>query len=172
MTLQPPVKIFVSYAHNDSYWCAKFYEHLSGLRRDGIIDVWYDAYLLKRLEKDDEAWTEWQRGIDEELQKATVFVFLLSSSFGASKFCQYEWKVAKQRMDLGERVKLLPVNLKAWEPSHEFRILQIVPSNPPIHARRKPDDAFAETAKVIRGIVNRILGRGSDADGDVDETDP
>lgn len=83
MTFQPPVKVFLSYAHDDSYWCVKFYKHLSGLIKDGIIDVWYDAFLQK-LEKGDDPWTVWRPKIDEELQKANVFIFLLSSSFGDS----------------------------------------------------------------------------------------
>ena len=75
-------------------------------------------------------------------------------------------------MEGGEHVKLLPVNLKAWEKSHEFRIVQLVPSDRPICSRSNRDDAFAETARLIRRIADTILALRTPITGDLDETSP
>ena len=40
-----PVKIFFCYAHEDELLLNKLKKHLSPLRKEGQIDVWYDRVI-------------------------------------------------------------------------------------------------------------------------------
>ena|SRR5260221_497530 len=61
-----PVKIFCCYAHEDEVFFNQLKRHLSPLRRQGFIDIWYD--------RDISAGTEWEQTIKEELNTAQIIL--------------------------------------------------------------------------------------------------
>ncbi len=77
--MEGKVEIFLSYAHRDKRWKNKLVEHLSLLKQQGYIAMWYD--------QDISAGVEWQQAIREHLDKAQVILLLISPSFVASERC-------------------------------------------------------------------------------------
>jgi len=41
----PMITVFISYAHKDERLKERFLVHLSALKREGLIGVWYDRML-------------------------------------------------------------------------------------------------------------------------------
>ncbi|TLM76084.1 TIR domain-containing protein [Microbulbifer harenosus] len=73
-------KVFISYSHKDEHHRETLEEHLSLLQRNGHISVWHDRKITPG--------EEWAGSIDSNLEAADIIIFLVSSSFLASSYCQ------------------------------------------------------------------------------------
>ena len=71
-------KVFISYSHKDEVFKDSLTEHLSGLRRSGIISEWNDRKIIPS--------TDWSDQIDENLRGSEIILFLISSSFLSSDY--------------------------------------------------------------------------------------
>ncbi|MBV8885033.1 MAG: toll/interleukin-1 receptor domain-containing protein, partial [Chroococcidiopsidaceae cyanobacterium CP_BM_RX_35] len=67
------IELFFSYSHKDEELRDKLEEHLAGLKREGVIQSWYDRQI--------EAGTEWAKQIDVRLDKFDIILLLISASF-------------------------------------------------------------------------------------------
>ena len=74
-----PVTLFYSYAHEDEALRDELENHLSLLRRQGIISSWYDRQIVPG--------TDWSREIDVHLNAASIILLLISPDFLASDYC-------------------------------------------------------------------------------------
>ena len=63
-----PVRIFYSYSHKDEAYRDELEEHLSLIKRQGLIHSWHDRRIS--------AGQEWQGVIDENLEAANVILCL------------------------------------------------------------------------------------------------
>ena len=81
MTATPPrpLKVFISYAHEDDTLCEEFVKYLSQLRHDSLIEDWHDRRLT--------GGSEWEGQIDEHLDTADIVVLLVSQDFLNSRYC-------------------------------------------------------------------------------------
>ena len=68
------VEVFCSYAHEDEAWLRKLKTHLSLLKRQGLISLWYDRLIAPG--------TDWAQAIDTHLEGASII--LLRSCDSAS----------------------------------------------------------------------------------------
>ena len=68
-----PIEVFHSYAHKDESFRAELENHLSLLRRQGIISAWHDRHILPG--------TNWAQAIDEHLEQASIILLLVSADF-------------------------------------------------------------------------------------------
>src|SRR3954467_8642647 len=73
-----PVRVFISYAHEDRAWCERLLDHLGWLRHSGQLAV-FDDQQIKPGER-------WNHGIRAELGGAASVVPLISPSFVGSRF--------------------------------------------------------------------------------------
>ncbi|MGB8702645.1 MAG: toll/interleukin-1 receptor domain-containing protein [Thermosynechococcaceae cyanobacterium] len=71
--MSEPVKVFLSYSHQDEALRQELVSHLSGLQRQGIIELWHDRKIT--------AGTEWANQIDHHLEQAQIVLFLISADF-------------------------------------------------------------------------------------------
>ena len=71
-----PVEIFCSYAHEDEAWLRKLETHLSLLKRQGLVSLWYDRLIVPG--------TDWAKTIDSHLETASVILLLVRADFFAS----------------------------------------------------------------------------------------
>lgn len=95
------VEIFCSYAHADEVWLQKLQAHLSLLKWQGLISLWYDRLIAPG--------TDWARTIDMHLETASIILLLVSADFFASDYCYgIELKRALERQAAGE-VRVLPI---------------------------------------------------------------
>jgi len=97
-------KLFFSYSHEDAGLRDKLEEHLSLLKREGLIEAWHDRRIT--------AGTEWKEAIDRHLEEADIILLLISASFMASEYC-YDREL-EQAMARHERqqARVIPVILR------------------------------------------------------------
>src|SRR4051794_21546819 len=92
-----PVRVFISYAHEDRAWCERLLDHLGGLRHGGQLAVFDDRQIKPG-----------ERGADRiraELAGAAIVVPLISPSFVGSRYCALDELVGA--LQAGKR--LVPV---------------------------------------------------------------
>lgn len=77
-TAQPPLKLFISYAHQDEKDRERFGVHLEALQREGYVEVWHDRQLL--------AGQDWALEIASQLAEADIVVLLVSADLIASRY--------------------------------------------------------------------------------------
>ena len=83
-----PIRIFISYAHEDRPWCEKLLDHIGPLRHFQTIEVFDDSRL--------ELGREWDARLKAELGRADILVALLTSHFAGSRYCTID-ELAKAR---------------------------------------------------------------------------
>ncbi len=85
-----PLKVFVSYSHQDDALRKRLDVHLSLLKRQGVLEVWHDRRL--------QGGEHWEEAIDQNLEEADIVLLLISPDFIASDYCYgYELTVAVRR---------------------------------------------------------------------------
>ena len=75
------LRLFYSYCHSDSRHRRSLEEHLSLLKRDRVIEDWYDGLIGAGAEVDG--------AIDSNLARSDIVLLLISSAFLHSDYC---WK--------------------------------------------------------------------------------
>jgi hypothetical protein len=146
-----PVELFYSYSHKDEELRNELENHLSILKRKGVITGWHDRRIG--------AGKEWKGQIDAHLNSAAVILLLISSDFLASDYCyDVEMKRALERHDAGE-ARIIPVILRAvdWKGA-PFGKLQCLPTDAkPVTSWPNRDEAFRDVAQGIRKAVEELL---------------
>ncbi len=71
--------VFISYSHKDEAYKDALDEHLSLLKRNGLISIWHDRKIT--------AGDEWKGQIDDNLDNSDIVLLLISSAFIASDYC-------------------------------------------------------------------------------------
>jgi tetratricopeptide (TPR) repeat protein len=146
-----PVELFYSYSHKDEELRNELENHLSILKRQGVIAGWHDRRIG--------AGKEWEGQIDAHLNSAAVILLLISSDFLASDYCyDVEMRRALERHDAGE-ARVIPVMLRAvdWKGA-PFGKLQCLPTDAePVTSWPNLDEAFRDVAQGIRKAVEELL---------------
>jgi len=97
-------KVFISYSHKDEELKRQFETHLSGLKRQKLIDVWDDRQVL--------IGEKWDEKIKQKLTNSDIVIFLISSDFLASEYInEIEIKETISRHKASE-VYLAPIFLR------------------------------------------------------------
>jgi predicted helicase len=147
---QKAIKLFYSYSHKDEDLRDQLDTHLALLRRQGLIEQWYDRNI--------NAGREWAQEIDTHLQSADIILLLISTDFIASEYCySIEMKEALRRREAGE-ARVIPVILRQcdWE-SSPFAMLQALPrGGKPVKNWTNRDSAFTDVAKGIRRVIEEL----------------
>ena len=121
-TAPRPLKVFLSYAHEDAGLRDKLDKQLAILRRQGLIATWHDRMIT--------AGREWAGLIAEELEAADIILLLVSPDFQASGYINdVELKRALERHDNGT-ARVIPVILRPclWRRGSSAR-LQALPTD-------------------------------------------
>src|SRR6266852_2854464 len=145
-----PVEVFYSYAHEDEAFRNKLEKHLSLLHRQGVIKPWHDRHIAPG--------TNWAQVIDEQVERASVILLLISADFLASDYCYgIEMKRALERHQANE-ARVIPILLRPvdWHGA-PFAHLQALPTDAkPITTWRNQDEAFTDVVAGIRRAVEDL----------------
>lgn len=96
-----PLKLFISYSHQDEPLKVLLRQHLKGMERRGLITVWDDRAIPPG--------EHWEQAIRDELEAADIVLLLLSTPFIASDYCiGEEMNRAVERHRQGQ-TRLVPV---------------------------------------------------------------
>ena len=97
----PAVQVFISYAREDRIYLERLLRFLSVLEKRGIISVWYDSLLP--------AGVRFAAEIDECIDRADIFIALISIDFLGSAFC-FDHELGRARSVAAQReLTILPV---------------------------------------------------------------
>jgi TIR domain len=145
-----PVEVFCSYAHEDEAWLHKLGKHLSLLKRQGLISLWYDRLISPG--------TDWAKSIDTHLETASVILLLVSADFFTSDYCYgIEMKRALERQKAG-KAQVIPILVRPvdWK-NAPFGHLQTLPTDAkPLSTWRNKDTALADIAAGIRRMIEDL----------------
>lgn len=152
LTLKPaiPIRLFYSYSHKDEDLRKELEDHLSLLRRQGVISGWHDRMIG--------AGEEWRGKLDKNLDDAQIILLLISPSFLASDYCyDVETKRALERHDKGEAT-VIPVLLRPvdWEGAPFARLQGLPIDLRPVTTWTNKDEAFMNIAQGIRRVAKEM----------------
>lgn len=144
-------KIFISYAHKDEELKKQFETHLSGLKRQNVVDVWDDRQVL--------IGEKWDEKIKNKLLTSDIVIFLISSDFLASEYInEVEIKETILRHKNNE-VLIAPIFLRPCD--FESSILsgfQGVPRDAKfITTWSDKDSAFLEVINELKKLINEFI---------------
>jgi formylglycine-generating enzyme required for sulfatase activity len=118
--MNEPIKVFVSYSHQDDVLRKELCTHLSGLERSKLIKLW--------LDRDIEAGLEWASEIDQNLEQAAIILLLVSADFIASEYCYSIEMTRAVALHEAGTTKVIPVIIGACDwTSAPFGKLQAIP---------------------------------------------
>jgi YD repeat-containing protein len=146
-----PIKLFYSYAHEDEELRHKLEGHLALLKRQGVIAEWHDRKIG--------AGKEWKGQIDDNLNRASVILLLVSSDFLSSDYCyDVEMTRALERHKAKE-ARVIPIILRPvyhWS-SAPFGGLQTLPKNgKAVTEWTNQDTAFVDVVEGIHKAAEEI----------------
>jgi hypothetical protein len=145
------LKIFFSYAHADSSLQQDLRKHLSAQEASGRVVAWYDGMIGPGQ--------DWRAEIDEQMERADIFLLLVSADFIASSFCKLECRVALERASAG-KAAVIPVLLRHVDlTDHPLGRLQRVPQAGPVAAQEDRDAALEEVSRRVRDVAERLYGQ-------------
>jgi hypothetical protein len=147
-----PVDVFFLYSHDDEALRDELAEHLSGLRRQGVIRDWHD----RRIEPGEDR----RAAIDKELDAAQVILLLVSAAFLASDECyEVDLKRALERERAGE-ARLIPILLRKCDlGGASFVRSSALPSDGrAVTSWANRDEAWSDVAEGIRRVVEGLAG--------------
>lgn len=143
------IEVFCCYAHEDALHLDNLKNHLTLLRRQGLITIWSDTDISPG--------SNWEQEIEKHLNTANIILLLVSSDFMASEYCySKEMFRSIERHDRGEAI-VIPIILRPvyWQGA-PFAKLQALPTGAkPIISSiwHNLDEAFVD---VVNGISAAI----------------
>lgn len=145
------VNIFISYAHEDQELLEALEIHLSLLKRQNLVGIWY-AHDISRG-------SEWHSQIDRHLDDAQIILLLISPSFLSSDY-SYSLEM-KRAMELhaNGRVRVIPIVLRSvdWLGTTPFGKLMALPTGgKPVALWRSRDDALLNIAHGLRRVIEQM----------------
>jgi len=153
-----PLKVFVSYAHEDRKFAERLHVSSVMLRREGAIELWSDNEI--------QPGSEWRRDIDRALQAAEVVLLLISPDFMQSEFCySVELRRALERHQSGG-VVVVPIYVR-WTDVGDagFEALQALPSGRrPITSWPDQDEAWLDIISGLRRVLSSEVVGASGGD--------
>jgi hypothetical protein len=152
---QEPLRLFLSYSHQDKKYVEELRKALKPSERNGLIQAWYDGEIT--------AGEEWKPLIERRLKDADVIVCQLSRDFLNSDFCVLtELEAALQRREANE-AELVAYLLHDcdWKEVAKLAKFQILPSEAkPIDEWKNKHKYWTEIADGIKEAANKLRLRG------------
>ncbi len=139
-----PVRIFYSFSHRDEADLDTLKAHLAEVRRQGLIEDWYDRRIAPG--------EDWSSAIADALDGADLVLLLVTKDFLASEYCNgIELRRALELVQAGT-ARIIPVYVRpAYWKGAPFARFQGVPKDArPVNEAKDPDAAWVE---VVEGIV-------------------
>lgn len=146
-------RVFISYVERDSNLCDELLIHLSMMRRQGLVEEWYDRLVAPGSERNLEA--------HRALERSDVVLPLVSADFiSSNERFTLEMRKALERHERGE-TQVLPVIVRACDWKHPpLGLLQVLPTGArPVTSWTNRDEAWLDVTRGIRSAVERLRTR-------------
>ena len=145
------MKVFISYSHKNEGSLERLHKHMSMLRREGLVDDWYDREILAGGDFDDE--------ISAQLETCELFLPLVSANFIASDYCyEKEMRRAIERHEAGE-IRVVPIIVQPcdWQSSPLGRLKAVPKDGKPVSEWQNEDTAYLDVVTELRRIVDSAV---------------
>lgn len=145
------MRVFISYSHRDSNALDRLHVHLASLRRDKLIQQWFDREILAGADLD--------RQISEQLETSDIFLLLVSPDFLASDYCiDRELARALERHDEGT-ARVIPVIIEPcdWKMSKLGNLKAVPQDGKPVSEWTNTNNAYLDIVSEIRRILKDPL---------------
>jgi len=146
-----PLKVFVSYSHQDEMWRQKLGTSLRALEHRGLIQCWHDRKIV--------AGSAWQGEIDSELENANIILLLVSPDFMASDYCStIEVRQALRRHEAGT-ARVIPIILRptVWDHAIFFKLMALPTEGRPVSRWHDQDEALVDVVNGIKRVADELL---------------
>jgi small GTP-binding protein len=116
-----PLKIFISYSHQDKTFKDELVKRLASLKRRGLVDTWEDRHI--------EAGDEWHQSIQDAMDECDLALLLVSADYLASRFIQEEEqpRLLQRRDEMDLHVIPIIVRPCTWQSAPVLKDLQALP---------------------------------------------
>jgi hypothetical protein len=151
-----PLRLFLSYAHEDATVADDLRRHLAPLRHERIIVDWYDRDLV--------AGSDWDDSIKAKLESADLVVVLVSADFLASSYAYGVELARAMELHRSGTLRLVPVIVRncRWQ-RLPLATLHVLPQDGrPIDAWDRRDDAFVSVVVGIEAAARVLLSTADD----------
>lgn len=156
-----PLKVFISYAHEDDAHRIALVEHLSPLIDNGTFTLWHDRCLS--------GGQEWAGQIDTHLADAQIVLLLLSRHFLASDYCRDVEVAQALVMHQAGQARVVPVVLKScsWQSSPLGQLQALPRDGVPVVESPFPDQLYLQVIEGLEQVAGELnAGRhGAEAPG-------
>lgn len=149
--MKTPVKVFISYSHEDKQYKDSLIKYLSNMRRQGEISAWTDQDIT--------GGSLWRNKISEGLQGAEIVLLLISPDFINSEYCyDIEMQAAMQRHK-ARLARVIPIYLRVTDvKGSPIEELQGFPSERrPVNKWDDKDEAWKDVVEGLRSSIAEHL---------------
>jgi hypothetical protein len=146
------IKVFFAYSHKDETERNELEKHLTVLKREGLIETWYDRRILAGTDLDNE--------IDQNFTESNLILLLVSPDFLASDYCYSKEMQKAFKMRKNGIAWVIPIILDHcdWK-NTPLRDLLVCPKDgKPVSDYPNPNKAFNEITEEIRRVIFEISG--------------
>ena len=135
-------KIFITYAHTDIEAKDKLVTYLATMKREGLINIWYDNEILPG--------DRWRDSISKNLAEADILLYLVSANSLAFKNCNRELAEA-----LNANIRVVPIILEHCDwLNHQLSNFEVLPDKgKPINLWQDEDEGWQSTVAGIRKLI-------------------
>jgi hypothetical protein len=140
-------RVFISYSHRDEQYRDELMAHLSGLTREGLIDVWHDRRIQPGSSFDED--------IEDRLSDANIVILIVSPDFIASDYCySTEMLSAMKRHTRGSCI-VVPVVVRPvdWRRTPFGSLLALPKDGKAVSTWSNRDEAYVDIVTGIRRLV-------------------
>jgi len=144
------IRVFESYAHEDSALKDRITQQLKTLQRNGLIRSWHDRMIS--------GGQEWKAEINRNLERADLVLLFVSPAFLASDYCyDVEMKAALAR-HFAREARVVPIILRhcLWQESPLSRLQALPAGGRPVAAHADLDEACAEVARAVLRVAEEL----------------
>ena len=145
------VNLFYSYSHRDSRYREDMEKSLTLLKQNGILNQWSDQAIMPGRSISDE--------IRSNMNKAQIFVFLLSPDFIASEECIREWKQAKKLASENQAIFRIPIIVRScsWKDLLRDDDMKALPDDGvPVSSFLDEDEAWNQVYEGVKVVTNEL----------------
>lgn len=142
-----PLKLFISYAHEDDAHRAALVEHLAPLLGAGVFTLWHDRRLT--------GGQDWAGQIDRHLAAADIVLLLVSRHFLASEYCKGVEVAQALATETAGQLRVIPVVLKscAWTDAPIGRLQALPRDGLPIVESPYPDRLYQQVVEGLKQVA-------------------
>jgi TIR domain len=151
--MNEPIKVFISYSHQDDELRKELSAHLSGLQHKQLIEPWHDRNI--------DAGSAWEHAIDENLEQAEIILLLVSADFINSRYC-YSIEMDRALMRHQARTtQVIPVIIRdcVWTKSPLGQLQAVPRDNRAVAAwgdKFARDSAWTQVTQEIIKVAQKI----------------